>query len=337
MTGMEICDARGRRLGFCDQTDHERAFGAPSVTIGRGTLAGILVDRAREAGIELRFGSSIETVSCSEQDCLLGFSGGETREADLVVGADGLRSFVRAQIFPEYPSPHFTGLVGAGGISLTNVPSTGGVMRMTFGESAFFGFLVDTNGRAFWFSSYPDDAPAIEPAPDKRIFIDQIRKRHASDPEPNRSILAELTAVEALYPIFDMPELPAWSRGRVVLLGDAAHAVGPHAGQGASMAIEDALVLAACMQIERTPQSAFRRYEDVRRPRVSQVVKLTARNGAQKRALGRWSMLLRDILMMMFIPLGFRAMRKLFSYRADRAPLGAGGAAPIRQPLRNAA
>jgi 2-polyprenyl-6-methoxyphenol hydroxylase-like FAD-dependent oxidoreductase len=118
-----------------------------------------------------------------------------------------------------------------------------------------------------------------------------------------------------------MPELPAWSRGRVVLLGDAAHAVGPHAGQGASMAIEDALVLAAALELEAEPQAAFRRYEALRRPRVAEVVRLTARNSSQKRAQGKWQLLIRDLLLRVFIPFGIRTGRKLFVYRPDQTPL----------------
>jgi 2-polyprenyl-6-methoxyphenol hydroxylase-like FAD-dependent oxidoreductase len=82
-----------------------------------------------------------------------------------------------------------------------------------------------------------------------------------------------------------------------VLIGDAAHAVGPHAGQGASMAIEDALVLGAFLETQADITAAFVRYEASRRKRVEHVVKLTARNSSQKRAKGWLSLLIRDLVL----------------------------------------
>jgi 2-polyprenyl-6-methoxyphenol hydroxylase-like FAD-dependent oxidoreductase len=333
-TGIEICNARGKRLGYADQADHERSFGAPSVTISRGRLAEILLERARTAGVDLRFATALTTLVSSPQGMRLEFADGESFDADIVVGADGLRSTVRGQVFPDYPAPHFTGLIGTGGITPTSAPTTRGTMHMTFGETAFFGYLIDANQTAFWFTSYSAESPSADGTIGNNERADRIRRMHASDPEPNRAILAGVTSIERPYPVFDMPELLAWSKGRVVLLGDAAHAVGPHAGQGASMAIEDALVLAACLQIEADHSSAFQSYEGLRRPRIAQVVKLTARNSSQKRASGRWSLFIRDLLLPIFIPLGIRMGRKLFAYRADQVPLGLHPAATARSAVR---
>lgn len=319
-TGIEICNARGVRLGNADQTDHESAFGAPSITISRGGLTEMLLHRARSAGVSLRFGTSLVALTSNASGVRLELSSGETFDADIVAGADGLRSTVRAQVFPDYPAPHFTGLIGTGGFTRTDVPSTNGTMHLTFGEKAFFGYLVDDQQQAFWFTSYAADRPENGGAFDGKAFADRIRQMHADDPEPNRAILARVACIDRPYPVFDMPELRGWSKGRVVLLGDAAHAVGPHAGQGASMAIEDALVLAAALESEVEYEIAFRRYEDLRRPRVAEVVKLTARNSSQKRAMGRWRILFRDLLLRVFIPFGIRTGRRLFAYRPDQAP-----------------
>lgn len=321
-SGIELCNARGARFGLADQTDHESVFGAPSITISRGGLAEILLRRARSKGIDLRFGAALAALSQDANGARLEFANGETCDADLVVGADGLRSTVRAQVFPDYPAPKFTGLIGTGGITRTSVSSTKGAMRMTFGEDAFFGYLVDGQQRAFWFTSYAADTPEDGRALDGKAYADRIRQMHAGDPEPNRAILAAVVGIDRTYPIFDMPELPAWSKGRVVLMGDAAHAVGPHAGQGASMAIEDALVLAAVLEQDRDHRAAFQCYEDLRRPRVSEVVRLTAQNSSQKRASGWWRTLIRDLLLRVFVPLGIKGQRRLFAYRADEAPLG---------------
>jgi len=106
-----------------------------------------------------------------------------------------------------------------------------------------------------------------------------------------------------------------------VLMGDAAHAVTPHSGQGASMALEDALVLSACLADEAEPVAAFRRFEHLRRARVEAAVMLGRQEGQQKKAQGWLSLRLRDLVLPLVIPLGRAAQEKLFSYRVDRAPL----------------
>jgi 2-polyprenyl-6-methoxyphenol hydroxylase-like FAD-dependent oxidoreductase len=124
-------------------------------------------------------------------------------------------------------------------------------MRMTFGSNAFFGYLKPAGQPVYWFDSYAADEADIEKINDPARYARDIRALHANDPSPNAEILDHVGVIERSYPIYDMPALPCWHKGRVVLIGDAAHAVGPHAGQGASMAIEDALVLAACLEAEQ--------------------------------------------------------------------------------------
>jgi hypothetical protein len=103
---------------------------------------------------------------------------------------------------------------------------------------------------------------------------------------------------------------------------------GAYVELGASESDERAKVLAVIEkmaefrpgQTDRRNQAAFQRYEDLRRPRAAEVVRLTARNSSQKRSLGRWQLLIRDLLLRVFIPLGIRTGRKLFVYRPDQAP-----------------
>ncbi len=319
--GIEILNARGRRLGIADQSDHPSAFGAPSVTLRRGVLARVLLDKATEFGIPVRLGTRIASVDQSEKGATISLDDGETIEADLVAAADGLRSIVREQIFPDYPKPQFTGLIATGGCTPAEVSPTGGMMRMTFGEGGFFGYIKEGIGPAYWFTSYWSQLPGEARASDPERFAEHIRSLHASDPFPNVRILDRVRRLERSYPIFDMPPLLRWWKERVVLVGDAAHAVGPHAGQGASMAIEDALILAACLDAEADHERAFARYEGLRRGRIDQVVALTARNRAQKSPTGRLGRLMRDLILPFVLPIGIRLGRRLYAFRADLAPL----------------
>lgn len=319
---IELCNAHGRRLALVDQTDHQSVFGAPAVTIKRGALTQILIAKCEANGISMQFDRRLTGVGNRAHSISLEFADATSLSVDILAAADGLRSLVRSQVFPDFPAPQFTGLIGAGGIVDADIPDTDGVMRMTFGEKAFFGYIKTASHPVYWFSSFAADTSDTVRGLDPRALALRIRELHAGDPSPNMSILRDVDRVERSYPIFDMPPLPVWSRGRVVLLGDAAHAIGPHAGQGASMAIEDALVLSACLAETIDYGAAFIRYEALRRPRIARVVKLTRQNASRKHKPTRLGLLLRDLLLPLVLPIGIKAGRKLLAYRADREPLG---------------
>ncbi len=323
---IELCNARGRRLALADQTDDRARFGARSVTVRRGTLTRILIETCEANGIIPQFDRRVSSVASHVHSVSLRFSNAVDLSVDLLVAADGLRSLVRSQIFPEFPAPHFTGLIGTGGIVDVDIPATEGVMRMTFGERAFFGYIKTATNPVYWFNSFAADSADAVRGLDPHALAERIRTMHADDPFPNAEILQQVHRVERSYPIFDMPLLPFWSRERVVLLGDAAHAIGPHAGQGASMAIEDALVLSSCLTETINHKDAFTRYEALRRPRIVRVMKLTRQNASRKRKSTRLGVLLRNLLLPLLLPIGIRAGRKLFAYRADLEPWSSKGA-----------
>ncbi|MFA6116734.1 MAG: NAD(P)/FAD-dependent oxidoreductase [Sphingomonas sp.] len=320
-TGLELLNGRGKSLAIADQRDHADIFGAPSITLRRGALAAILLKRAAACGIQVRFGDRVNGVESRPDGATVQLEHAGAFDAMCVVAADGLRSTVRQHVFPEYPAPRFTGVVGTGGVVDADVPSTGGLMRMTFGNSAFFGYIKEGSGPVYWFNSYFADHPGSGRQADPEKFAAFIRSLHAGDPDPNARILRHVGRLERSYPVFDMPNLPRWSKGRVVLIGDAAHAVGPHAGQGASMAIEDAIVLAACLHDEAELGQAFHRFEDLRRGRVERVVRITARNRSQKGPASWFGQRVRDLILPVFVRIGIRSGRKLFSFRVDANPL----------------
>jgi len=121
------------------------------------------------------------------------------------------------------------------------------------------------------------------------------------DRGPMRAILDAATAM-TVHPVHEMPPVPRWHRGRLVLVGDAAHATSPTSGQGASMAFEDAVVLAACLRDPSSPiERALEAYVERRRARVERVARWSARVGSTKvlGPVGRW---LRDLLMPLALP-----------------------------------
>lgn len=320
--GIEILSATGKRLGLADQSSTIKDFGAPSITILRSALLANLIEQARDNGVQITFDCRVVAVGQSGSTATFTLAEGASLETDVLIAADGLRSTVRGLAFPEYPAPSFTGLVGTGGLVEANeVAPTNGIMRMTFGDNAFFGYIKEGTKPVYWFNSYSAEESGDGKVTNPTSYAKELRAMHNFDPEPNSAILGHVNSIDRNYPVFDMPALPVWSQGRVVLLGDSAHAVGPHAGQGASMAIEDALVLAACLAAENDVAQAFARYEMLRKPRIEKVVKLTRQNSSQKHTTSRIGLFIRDLILPFLIPMGIRMGQKLYRFRADLEPL----------------
>lgn len=277
----------------------------PSITLMRGALQRALADEAQARGIEIRYRKRFVTYTETARSVVARFEDGSEVEGDLLIGADGIRSRVRAVMMPSAPPPRFTGLLNLGGVVPdSGLPPTPQSMHMVWGRRAFFGYTVRPDGEAWWFANLgarqePDrtDLAAVSTGEWKR----RLRDLFAGDP-PFIAALIEGTEKIAATPIHDIPSVRNWQRGRAVLLGDAAHAVSPSAGQGASMAMEDAVMLAKCLRDLPVPAQALARYEGLRRPRAERIIKVGRRNGQYKAPRNRAALFMRDLLM----PLAFR-------------------------------
>ncbi|MET3901213.1 2-polyprenyl-6-methoxyphenol hydroxylase-like FAD-dependent oxidoreductase [Devosia sp. UYZn731] len=319
--GIAMFNERGKKLGLIDYRTHKARFGAPSVTIGRGVLLGLLLDAARQAGADLRLEQDIDGIAEGSDGVGLR-SGGALMSFDMAIGCDGLRSSVRRLIFPELPQPVYSGLIGTGGmVEAPGVASTDGIMNMTFGKRAFFGYLRLPGAPVMWFNTYPALEGAVGAVASPAAYARQIAAMHRDDPLDNAAIMSGVTAIDRQYAVYDMPELPRWHSGRVLLMGDAAHAVAPHSGQGASMAIEDGLVLAACLAAPGKIAAAFERFVGLRKQRVQTAIRIGRAAGSQKHAQSWLQLRIRDLLLPLFIPMGVKAQERMFGFRADLNPL----------------
>jgi 2-polyprenyl-6-methoxyphenol hydroxylase-like FAD-dependent oxidoreductase len=254
------------------------------------------------------------------------FEDGTKAAGEFLVGADGVNSRVRDIILPEGPKPAFTGLVGTGGfLPRSSAPLKHGeseaTMGLYFGDGRFFGYGFGDRGEAngaFWWTALERDTP-IGDTERAAITFDQVRDglllEAANWDERVRQIVDATTRYIPPLNIFDVASLPYWSRGRVVLIGDAAHAVSPHSGQGASMALEDAIVLAK--RLREKPHeitAAFRDFEAERRERVERIVAYGRRSGDTKKKRGPVAAWMQRLLMPLFIRLAGRGMRWVYSY-----------------------
>jgi FAD-dependent urate hydroxylase len=306
----------GRRLGSV--LNGWLDSGTPSITLMRGTLQRALAEAAGTKGIEIQYGKRFIGYENTTSGVAASFDDGTHVEADVLIGSDGIHSRVRAVMAPESPGPSYTGLLNLGGVVRdSSLPPTVNEMRMVWGRRAFFGYTVRPGGEAWWFAnvgmrSEPQrqDLAVIPTAEWKR----RLQELFAGDP-CFIADLVERTGTIGATPIHDMPSLPAWRRGRVALIGDAAHAVSPSAGQGASLAMEDGLMLAKCLRDVSPSERALERYEQLRRRRAEKIVAEGRRRGSYKAIENRLALTLRDLLM----PLAFRlfATRRATSWIHD--------------------
>ena len=133
-------------------------------------------------------------------------------------------------------------------------------------------------------------------------WLATLRELHADDPHPVPQILAHAAGEIGGYPIDDLAHVPHWSRGRVVAVGDAVHATSPSAGQGASLALEDAITLARCLRDAPDHAAAFAEYQRLRQPRAEAVVGYARAINRQKRVTkSRLGIAIRDAMLPMFL------------------------------------
>ena len=235
---------------------------------------------------------------------------------DVVVGADGIWSTIRRSVVPAHPRPRYTGIVDCGGWAEVDLPDTPS-QEMVFGRRAFFGYTVRAR-TAYWFSNVPvreEPARGELDRIDPRAWLDRVRALHADDPDDVRTVLAAASSAVGVWPLYDLRTLPTWSAGPVGLVGDAAHATNPSTGQGASLAIEDAVVLARCLAELGDASAALRSFEAMRRERVDRIVAMGRRIGTRKADAGTRAWV-RDRTLSTFLRMGARAAATQYAYRA---------------------
>src|SRR6202049_1805162 len=265
----------GRRLGSLNRNMKAR-FGQPAVNMCRATLNETIVNKAWCENVELFFEKRLVRIEDRpDQAVVAHFADGSSAEGDFLIGADGVHSAVRAHVIPDGPKPFDTGLIGFGGFvqrSLIENTPVGQRVATTFGQSGFFGYgfcSSDPEDGVMWWSTQPShgiDAATFRTM-DQDTLKRDLRKLHAGwhDPIPQLLEAAENIVVTATL---DVATLPTWWRKRTLLIGDAAHATSPHAGQGASLALEDSMRLGRLMQQGQELGVTFETFERERRPQM---------------------------------------------------------------------
>ena len=249
-------------------------FGAPQVSLLRSALQETLLDEAVAAGVTLRTGVRVVDHADHGDHVEVALAGGTTLRADLLVGADGVHSRVRQQLLADGPAVYrgFSTLRGRGAAPAAY--PAGFVIKGA--EADLFAAPVG-GGQLYWsakINAEPGVWPVKEPAAAIRDLLDLIsgwdgRVRDLiGGTDPDGLVMTDIN---------DRDPGAEWTRGRVALLGDAAHPMTPALGQGAGMAVEDAVVLARCLHETGAVPPALAAYTARRAPHTAVAVRLSRR------------------------------------------------------------
>lgn len=262
-----------RSWDFCDQlgevlceTDLQALWGevGPFIGVARTQLQQVLL--AGAADISSRLGTSVLSLTQDEQRVRVEFSDGDTRDYDLVVGADGIASTVR-RLTLGVEKPVYAGQMTWRSLAPIR-PRSLTKLQFLLGEGCFFGLCPVGNGHTYGFGNVT--VLRFHDAVQGRLA--RLRERFAAFGGIVQDYLAALSSDEQIHcSAVEWVEHVAWYTGRVVLIGDAAHASSPMMGQGGCMAMEDACVLAEVLRDAASIESALDTYVARRRPRVEWV------------------------------------------------------------------
>jgi len=267
----DVRTSRGRVLSGANSRESSWRYGLTFTVFHRAELLSLLVGAVKPDYIHLDHcctGFAQDGAAVIAQ-----FSNGCTEQGDVLIGADGLRSAIRSQMFGE-KSPRYSGYTAWRAVvefQPTEVTAT-----EIWGRGRRFGSIPMDGRRVYWYAT--QNAPEGErdsPAGTKRKLLKLFRGWGFVEG------LIEATQESAIIrnDIYDRDPLSRWSDNRVTLLGDAAHPMTPNLGQGGCQAIEDAVVLAACLGTQSRADAALREYERRRIPRTTRIVMASRRIG----------------------------------------------------------
>ncbi len=269
VTTFSFRTARGALLRRIDVGPIDARLGAPSVVLARKDLHDILVDSAGR-GLSVLTGAEAVRFEQDADGVTLHLADGRRVQADILIGADGVNSVIRAQLHglrDPRPGNFVCWLALAQAAPALMSP---GESIHFWGRDLRFGLHDCGHGGVYWWATTSAAGPLAANWPHGRD--DLLRRLRDWHPDIRQIVTATDESAILTVPALDRDPLPRWGHGRVTLLGDAAHPMLPSLGQGANSAIEDAVVLAHAVARHHDPAQALAAYERLRLPRTTQLV-----------------------------------------------------------------
>ncbi len=255
----------------------EARFDGPFVNVHRADLHQLL-QQPLEPGT-IRFGHKIAGIDETAGGLTLSFENGATVEADLAIGADGIRSKVR-EIILGFEEPRFTGRIAPRAVfpadRIKGDPIRDCTKWWAPDRHVLAYYMTARRDEVYVMAAIPADRWDGDGSPVRDNRDEFIAALHGYHPDLLRTAEAETNVT--VWPIHDRPRNDRWSLGHVVLMGDACHPVRPFMAAGGSMAIEDAAIISRCLVEFDDPGTAFARYAAIRIPRVADVQRISIDN-----------------------------------------------------------
>ncbi|WP_163847138.1 FAD-dependent monooxygenase [Pseudooceanicola aestuarii] len=259
-----------------------KEYGAPYITIHRGDMHAVQIEALAPSTVH--FGYKLTKLEERDDHVLLSFDNGKQVEAGLVVGADGINSKIR-EVLLGVEKPRFSGWIGHRAlVNMDKLRSTGQeyerCVKWWWEQSRHIMAYATKNDASeyYYVTGVPVDSWEHEAS-----FVDSSREEmEAIFGGSHKMVQGLIDATEGVtkWPFWNRDPMGLWSRGRLVMIGDACHPMRPHMAQGACMAIEDAAVLTRCLSLtgEAGYADAFRMYENTRKERATKVQTISNAN-----------------------------------------------------------
>ena len=261
----------GRFLQQPNPDSMTRALGEPLVVINRSDLMNLLTEALAPGTIET--GVAVLEVVSTLDGVQVRCSDGRTRHAAGLVGADGTRSVVARWLNGPLPD-RYAGYTAWRGVADVGIDSA--LAGQTLGPGAEVGHVPLGPERTYWFATGRTAEGQRSPEGEKL----HVQARFSQWPDPILELIERSDQSHILRnDIYDRATARHWSRGPTVIVGDAAHPMRPHLGQGGCQGLEDAAILAALMKRDHDVPAAFAHFEAVRKRRVSSIVRQSRRTG----------------------------------------------------------
>jgi 2-polyprenyl-6-methoxyphenol hydroxylase-like FAD-dependent oxidoreductase len=288
----EMCSDKGQVLS---RTNIAEILGEPAgacYMMHRAELHAALAEQLTEGVVK----TNHECVRIEETEggVTVHFANGQSAYGALVVGADGINSVVRAHLWRR-EKPRYSGQTAFRGVINFQLPDVVHNMREIHGAGKRFGICPLSNDRIYWFATLnAPEGKMIDYGERQKFLLAEYKDWLWEAPK----IIAATPSEKILQnDLVDRVPINQWSKGAVTLLGDAAHPTTPNFGQGACMAIEDAITLARNIINHATVQDAFQSYEKERRARTSKIVNQSWTIGKLVKLKNPFAVRLREMMM----------------------------------------